>query len=318
MRLVFTDWNTMSMNGDLSSDCFESYSEIVKYPYTKPEDVIKNIGDAEMVLCNKTLISDEVFCKCPNLRYIGVLATGYNTVDIDSASKHGVVVCNAGTYSTMAVAQHTFAMILYYYNKISLYDVDVKNDAWKHSPQFSYFPYSTMELSGKTLSVIGYGSIGRQVAKIGEAFGMHVIVSTRTTPKDCPFELVSLEQAFKEADILTIHTPLTPYTINMVCWERLKTMKPTAMLVNTARGGIVVEKDLAKALQQGIIAQAAIDVLQEEPMKTTPLDGLSNCLITPHIAWTPHETRKRLLDISLENVKLFLQGTPQNVVSAKI
>lgn len=315
MKLVITDWSTMSMTDDLSIANLQALADVTAYPYTAPEEAAARIGDAELLLCNKTPITADVLSVCPNLRYIGVMATGYNNIDMEAAAQRGITVCNAGSYSTMAVAQHTFALILHHYSKIASYDRAVRAGAWQKSTQFSWFPYPTFELAGKTLCVIGFGSIGKQVAAIGAAFGMQVQIATRTQPQNCLYPVISIEDAFRLADVLTIHTPLNEGTKNLVCAERLARMKPDAFLVNTARGGVVVEEDLSAALKSGQIAGAALDVLECEPMsEQTPLSQLPNCTITPHVAWASTETRKRLLQIVTENVAAFLNGTPQHVV----
>lgn len=317
MKLVITDWQTMCHDSELSCACFEEFAQVTAYPLTKPEETAQRIGNAELLLCNKTLITKEVIAACPNLRYIGVLATGYNNIDMEAAKAAGITVCNAGTYSTDAVAQYVFAQILYHYNSIHLYENDVRSGGWRKAAAFSYFPYPTYELRGKTLSVIGYGSIGRQVAKLGDAFGMKIVIATRTKPEGCPYELVSIEDAFSRADVLTIHTPLTSETKGMISAENLARMKPSALLINTARGPIAEEAALAEALKSGRIAAAALDVLETEPMSAdTPLKDIPSCIITPHIAWSPLETRQRLLGIAYENLRCYLGGTPQNVVSA--
>lgn len=317
MKLVITDWQTLCSQDEFSIECFRPYAdEIVVYPYTKPEDTAERIGDADLLICNKTRITAEVMQRCPNLKYIGLMATGYNNIDIEAARAAGITVCNAGTYSTDAVAQYVFAQMLYHFNSIHLYEQDVRDGGWINAPVFSYFAYPLGELTGKTLAVIGYGSIGRQVAKIGESFGMKVIVATRTTPTDCPYPLVSIDEAFAAADVLTIHTPLTPQTERMVNAERLSAMKPEALLINAARGGVVDEEALAEALKNGTLAAAALDVLNQEPMSAdTPLANLPNCRITPHIAWAPLETRSRLLGIIEGNLAAFLKGCPTHVVS---
>lgn len=225
-------------------------------------------------------------------------------------------VCNVAGYSTDAVAQHTFALILHHYSRVAQYDAAVRQGAWKQAKTFCIMPYPMQELAGKTLAVVGYGSIGKKVAAIGAAFGMRLCIATRTQPQNSPYPLVSLDEAFRQADILTLHTPLTEQTAGMVNARRLSTMKPTALLVNTARGGLIVEADLAQALQKGVIAGAALDVLTEEPMGDTPLFGLENCTLTPHAAWTPLETRQRLLELAAENLRCWLAGTPQNVITA--
>lgn len=315
MKLVITDWQTLSMSDDLSTAPLQAMADVTAYPFTTPEEAAVRIGDASLLLCNKTPITAEVIAACPNLRYIGVMATGYNNIDMQAAADRQITVCNAGSYSTMAVAQHTFALMLHHYSRIAAYDRAVRTGAWEKSQSFSWFPYPTTELAGKTLCIIGYGSIGRQVAQIGAAFGMQVQITTRTKPENCPYPLVSMAEAFASADVLTIHTPLTPETAHLVCQERLATMKPTALLINTARGAIVDETALAAALKAGTIAGAALDVLETEPMSVhTPLRQLPNCTITPHVAWAPLETRRRLLQIVTDNVAAFLQGTPQHVV----
>lgn len=235
---------------------------------------------------------------------------------MNAAKSAGITVCNAGTYSTDAVAQYVFAQILYHYNKIHLYNEDVRSGGWIKAPVFSYFPFPTQELNGKTIAVIGYGSIGRQVVKIADAFGMNVIINTRTTPINCPYELVSVQEAFARADVLTVHTPLTTETKGLISRENLALMKSSAFLINTARGAIADEFALAEVLKENKIAGAALDVLECEPMSdSTPLRELKNCIITPHIAWSPLETRQRLLDIAYNNLKSYLEDRPQNVVS---
>lgn len=315
MKIVILDWKTMTMNNDISPDCFKSLGEVSCYDYTPNELAAERIADAEAVLCNKVLITDEVMKKCPNLKYIGLFATGYNNIDIDFVAENGIVVCNAGEYSTMAVAQQVFAYILHHYNKISRYDDAVKNGEWIGSESFSYFPYATDELLGKTLSVVGYGSIGRAVAKIGSAFGMNVIVNTRTAPQSCPYTVTGLQAAVKQADVLTFHCPLTEATKGLVSKELVSQMKESAILINTSRGAVVNETDLADALKNHKISAAYLDVLENEPMRAdTPLKALENCIITPHIAWAAYETRKRLLEIVYDNLDGFLKGSIRNSV----
>lgn len=316
MKIAITDWQTMCLGNELSYKCFENFGTVSVYPLTKPDETIKNIGNAEILICNKTPITENVIKECKNLRYIGVLATGYNNIDINAAKKAGITVCNAGTYSTDAVAQYVFAQILYHYNKIHLYEEDVRNGGWISASAFSYFPFPSYELKGKTIAIIGYGSIGRQVAKIADAFGMNIIINTRTKPINCSYELVSIQEAFARADILTIHTPLTDKTKGLISQDNLALMKSSAILINTARGAIADEFALADALKENKIAGASLDVLEHEPMReNTPLKGLANCIITPHVAWSPLETRQRLLDIACNNLKSYLEGIPQNVVS---
>ena len=253
---------------------------------------------------------------CPNIKYIGLFATGFNNVDIAYAAKKGIPVCNAGQYSTNAVAQQTFAYILDHFSKIRDYDKAVRNGEWERSPAFSYFPVPTAELAGKTLSIVGYGSIGRKVAEIGHAFGMNIVVSTRTMPADCPYEVTDMLTAAEKADVLTFHCPLTEQTKGIIGKELLSHMKPSAMLINTARGGIVNEPELADALRNGTISAAYADVLEKEPMSPdTPLKNIPNCIITPHTAWAPLETRQRLVDIVCDNIRAWQNGSPKNKVN---
>jgi glycerate dehydrogenase len=316
MKIVVLDWRTMTMNDDLSPDILKQFGDVTVYPLTKPEDAAGRIADADAVLCNKVPITRDVMEKCPNLRYIGLFATGYNNVDIEFATSRKITVCNAGQYSTNAVAQQVFAYILDFYSRINDYNTLVSKGEWESSEIFSYFPIPTHELSGKTLSIVGYGSIGKAVAKIGEAFGMRILISTRTAPTDCEYELTDLDTAAANADILTIHCPLTDKTQGMVNARLLSEMKPSAVLVNTSRGGVVVEADLADALGSGKIAAAYLDVLGCEPMSPqTPLKSAKNCVITPHTTWAAHETRSRLLQIVCDNMAAWLNGSPQNKVN---
>lgn len=316
MKIAVLDWYTVNISGDISTAPLEELGDVKIIPLTSPEETASNIGDAEIVLCNKVMITREVIDSCPNLKYIGLFATGYNNVDIAYASEKNITVCNAGSYSTNAVAQQTFAYILDYCNKIRDYDVAVKNGEWEKFPSFSYFPIPTVELAGKTLSIVGYGSIGRQVAKIAEAFNMNIVVSTRTKPVDCPYEVTDIMTAVRKADILTFHCPLTEKTKGIINAGLLAEMKPTAVLINTSRGAVVNEKDLADALSQGRIAMAYLDVLEKEPMSPdTPLKNVRNCVITPHTSWAAFETRKRLVDIVCGNIRAWQNGTPINKVN---
>ena len=316
MKIAVLDWYTVNISGDIPTTQLEELGDVKIIPLTKPEETAANIGDADIVLCNKVLITKEVMDACPNIKYVGLFATGFNNVDIDYAAKKGIAVCNAGQYSTNAVAQQTFAYILDRFSRVRDYDTAVKNGEWERSPAFSYFPVPTSELAGKTLSIVGFGSIGRKVAEIGSAFGMNIVVSTRTQPKDCPYEVTDLFTAAEKADVLTFHCPLTDKTAGIINKELLSHMKPSAMLVNTSRGGVVNEADLAEALNSGKIAAAYLDVLVKEPMSPdTPLKGAKNCVITPHTAWAPLETRQRLVDIVCDNIRAWQNGSPKNKVN---
>ena len=253
---------------------------------------------------------------CPKIKYVGTFATGYNVVDIEACRRRGITVCNAPDYSTHAVSQHTFALLLALYGRICNYDKSVRDGDWIKSKTFCYFPYPTSELYGKRFGVYGYGNIGKAVAKIAEAFGAEVVISTRTPPKDCPYKQVTLEEMLKTCDVVSLHCPLTEKTAKMIDAEALKLMKKSAVLINTARGGLVDERALADALNDGTIGGAGLDTVAAEPMRAdNPLYGAKNCIITPHIAWTALETRTRLVGIVAGNLKAFIDGAPRNVVS---
>ncbi|MCR4647155.1 MAG: D-2-hydroxyacid dehydrogenase [Oscillospiraceae bacterium] len=315
MKIVIPDWSTMSAV-NMGFSVFEEFGEVICCGSTKPEEAAEKIGDAEIVLVNKTPITAEVMDKCPDLRYIGLFATGYNNIDIPAATAHGITVCNAGSYSTQAVIQHTFALLLSLAGNLPQYEKAVAGGEWERSATFSYFPYPVHELYGKTMSIIGYGSIGQGVAKVADAFGMNVLVHTRSIPKDCPYELVSREEAFRRADVLSVHCPLTEQTAQLLCKETLALMKPSAYVLNTARGGIADEQAVADALNEGRIAGYGTDVLVREPMDpATPLKTAKNCIITPHIAWSALETRDRLVGIVAGNLRNYLEGHPTNQVN---
>ena len=308
-KAVILDADTVT-SGDVSLEPLTSLSETIVYGYTEPDKVATNIGDAEIVLTNKCRITEEVFEACPNLGLIGLFATGYNNIDIESARKHGCVVANVPGYSSDAVAQHTFALILNYFSKIHDYNNYVQSGGWCKSKLFTHFDIPLNELSGKTIGIIGYGAIGKQVAKIASAFNMNVLVYTRTGSKN------TLDEVLKSSDIVTLHCPLNDGTKELINAETLSMMKPTALLVNTSRGGVINENDLADALKTGKIASAAIDVLTEEPVSPDcPLLGLQNCVITPHVAWAPIETRVRLIGLVADNINAYLSGNPTNNVA---
>lgn len=314
-KTAVLDWDTVS-TGDISKSEIFSDGEINFYGLTKPEETAERIGNSSIALVNKVLITEEVIKACPDLRYIGLFATGFNNIDLKAAKEHGITVCNAGSYSTNAVAQHTFALILQHYSRISEYNAFTASGKWTASPTFSAFPYPMHELAGRTLAVVGFGSIGKAVAKIADAFGMNVIITTRTKPEGCPYETVTPEEAFSRADIITFHCPLTEATRGFISRERLALMKKDAIVINTSRGPVADEQALADALNSERIAGAGLDVLEYEPMRPDcPLIGAKNCIITPHSAWAPLETRRRLIGIVNQNIKAYLNGTPENVVN---
>ncbi|MCD7846758.1 MAG: D-2-hydroxyacid dehydrogenase [Oscillospiraceae bacterium] len=308
-RAVILDADTVT-SGDVSLEPLTSLVDTTVFGFTAPDEIATNIGDAEIVLTNKCRITEEVFLKCPNLKFIGLFATGYNNIEIDAARKHGCVVANVPGYSSDAVAQHTFALILNHFSKIHEYNNYVQSGSWGKSKLFTHFEIPLNEISGKTIGIIGYGAIGKSVAKIAKAFNMDVLVYTRTGPSN------TLEEVLKGSDIVTLHCPLNEGTRELINAETLSMMKPTAMLVNTSRGGVINERDLAEALNNGTIAFAAVDVLTEEPISPEcPLLGLPNCVITPHVAWAPIETRVRLIGLVRDNIKAYLDGSPTNNVA---
>ena len=315
IRLVILDSETVT-RGDVSLDGITALADSSVFGYTPNEKVAEAIGDADAVICNKCLITQEVFDKCPNLKYVGLFATGYNNVDLAAASRRGAVVCNVPAYSTNAVAQHTFALILDYYNKVAEYKKTVADGDWVNYKLFSYFYIPTTEIAGLTLGIIGYGDIGRKTAEIARAFGMNVVTYTRSPQKVTDGTRVcTLEELLSISDAVSLHCPLTPENGKMINTETLALMKPNTLLVNTARGGLIDEQALAEALNDGRLGGARLDTLTYEPMREDcPLRGAKNCAITPHIAWAPIETRVRLLEKVAENLKAWINSKPINVV----
>ena len=289
------------------------------YDRTKPDEIIERCQSSEIILTNKVPIDAEAIKKLPNLKYIGVTATGYNIIDIEAAKERGVIVTNVPGYSTESVVQLTFALLTELCHRVQKHSDAVINGKWSSSLDFSFWDYPLIELSGKTMGIIGFGGIGQRVADVAGAFGMKVIAHSRTETdqsKRMNFEWVDLDGLFSRADVISIHSPLTTKTEGLVNKDRLKTMKPSAFVINTARGPIIVEEDLAWALNNGVIAGAGLDVLSQEPPKgDNPLLQAKNCIITPHIAWASVEARKRLMDTIVENIKAYLAGSPTHVVN---
>lgn len=314
MKITILDGNALNP-GDLSWSPLEQFGELNVFPRTSPDLVAERIGDSDVILLNKINITEDVLSKCPNLKYIGVQATGYNVIDLEACRKHGVTVTNVPSYSTSGVAQMVFSYISEFASRPALHDASVKNGDWVRCPDFCYWKTPLIELEGRTIGIYGYGSIGRKVAKIAKAYGMKVIVCTRT-PKDDIENPVDFGTLLEESDFLTLHAPLTEKTREVINKKSLSLMKKSAFLINTARGLLVNEQDVRDALDNGIIAGYAADVVSEEPMKSNnPLLGAKNCILTPHIAWAAVETRQRLLDVVVENLKCWTLGKPQNVVS---
>ena len=315
MKIVLTDAQTV-IDELVTADCLNEFGEVTAHGLLRYDEVAEAIADAEIVICNKTLLNSETLRLAKKLKYIGLFATGYNNIDIEYCRKNGITVCNAGSYSTNAVAQQTFALILEHYNKVAKYDQYVKDGKWKRSPTFSPFVYPLNELSGKTIGIVGLGTIGKEVAAIANAFHMNVIAYNRSR-RDVPnVEQVSFERLLEESDIITVHCPLNPDSEDLFNKETFMKMKQGALFVNTARGGVMVEQDLYDALECGHLGGACIDVLRVEPMEEECiLTQAKNCIITPHVAWAPLETRLRLMDIVADNIRCSLNGTPKNVVS---
>lgn len=315
MKIVITDWQTVARN-DLPIEKLEALGEIKVYNLTSEDQLVERVKDADIALCNKTVFSKEVLEKCDKLKYIGLFATGYNNIDTAFAREKGITVCNAGSYSTNSVAQHTFALLLEHMNQIGNYNKMVADGDWCKSEVFSPFVFHLEELSGKTIGIIGFGNIAKAVAKIAIAFGMKVLVYTRTPKEAENIEFVSFDELLRRSDVVSVHCPLNDQSYRMFNAQSFAKFKDGAFFINTARGGVMDEVALRDALESGKLSGAAIDVLEYEPMRPDcALLGAKNCIITPHIAWAPLQTRLRLLDIVADNIKAFLDGNPINVVN---
>lgn len=312
MKIVLTDAQTV-LDDLVNADVLKQFGEVEEYGLLRYDEVAEKIADADMVVCNKTLLDKNTLRLAKNLKYIGLFATGYNNIDINYCKEHNIAVCNAGSYSTNAVAQHTFALILEHFNKTANYNKYVQDGCWKRSKTFSPFVYPLAELAGKTLGIVGFGNIGRAVAKIANAFEMRVIAFNRSEKQADGVEFVSFNDLLKESDVVTVHCPLNSESQDMFDKNAFAKMKKGALFVNTARGGVMIEQDLFDALQSEHLGGAAIDTLRVEPMEENCiLMGAKNCIMTPHIAWAPVETRVRLMNIVAENIKAFLRGASQN------
>lgn len=318
MKIVVLDGYCLNP-GDLSWDGLRALGEVEVFDRTAAEDVVARAAGAEIVFTNKTPLSAEALAQLPALRYIGVLATGYNVVDVAAAKAHGVVVANIPTYGTASVAQFVFALLLELCHNVGLHAGAVRAGEWSRNPDWSFWKSPLVELAGKTMGIIGFGRIGRATGKIADAMGMRVIAND-TYQGDAPaydgFRWAGVEELLRESDVVSLHSPLFPDTKGMINTRTLDLMKPSAFLINTSRGPLVVDTELADALNAGRIAGAGLDVLSLEPPESeNPLLKARNCLVTPHIAWATREARSRLMDLAVENVTAFLSGTPRNVVS---
>ena len=303
--------------GDLSWDILSSQTDnFILYDRTAPEDIVARIADAQVVLTNKTPVSKETMDACPNLSYIGVLATEYNVVDVAAASERGITVTNIPTYGTDAVAQYTMALLLELCHHVGAHNDSVHRGDWSRSKDFCYWNYPLTELSGKTMGIIGYGRIGQAVALRAKAFGMNILAySHGDIPEDGIAKSVPLQELLSNSDVVSLHCPLTPQTNELINETAIQWMKDGAMLINTARGPLVNEKAVADALSAGKLAGMASDVCTVEPVAASnPLLSAPNCILTPHIAWAAKESRERLMKIAGENLIAYLEGHPQNVV----
>jgi len=319
MKIVVLDGYTLNP-GDLNWEKFSEIGELKVYDRTSPQDILERTTDANIVLTNKTVLTAENIAAMNKVEYIGVLATGVNVVDLEYTKKTGITVTNVPGYSGSSAAQMVFALILELTNRVGHHSQTVTDGKWSVSKDFCYWDYPLVELEGITLGIVGYGGIGKAVARIGLAFGMNILIYNRSVPPDLPDGITysDLDNLIHSSDIISLHCPLTPQTKGMINKESLAQMKKTAYLINTSRGPLIVENDLADFLNEGRIAGAAMDVLDVEPPdKNCPLLTAKNCYITPHIAWATIASRERLMSIAVENIKSYLAGNPQNVVPRK-
>ena len=320
MKIVILDGRALNP-GDLSYDCINQFGDVDLYQHTdSKEEAIARIGDAQIVLTNKVPITEDILSACPNIRLICVLATGYNIVDCDAATRRQIPVCNVPSYGTAAVAQFTLALMLELCHRIGLHDAVVHDGKWCRCSNFCFWDTPQMELGGKTIGIIGFGRIGQAVARLSAAFGMNVLAYSRTQRpvEGLDAKYVDLDTLLANSDFVSLHCPLFPETEKLINEETISKMKDGAFLINTSRGGVLDEQAVADALRSGKLAGAAVDVVSQEPMKEeNPLLTAPNCIISPHIAWAPTESRQRLLDCVVENIRCFLKGTPQNVVNLR-
>lgn len=323
MKIVILDGSAANP-GDISWGALEKLGEVIAYDVTSKDQLIERMQGAECAITNKTVFDREALDSLPDLKYIGVLATGYNVVDLEAAREHGVTVTNVPEYATFATAQMTMALLLELTNLVGLHTASVMNGDWVRSPQFCYFKSPLTELAGKTIHILGLGKIGKRVAQMASSFGMTVtatphnasLLGTTVDVSGIPVRCMSFEDGIKGADVVSLHCPLTDDTREIVNAGSLSGFKRGALLINCARGPVVNEKAVREALDSGLLGGYGCDVVCVEPMlPDNPLLGASNCVITPHIAWTPVETRIRLIDAAAQNLKAFLDGNPVNKVN---
>jgi len=318
MKIVVLDGYTLNP-GDISWEGLEALGEVTVYDRTKPEEVVERIGDAEVVYTNKTPITRDTLDQCGNIRFIGVLATGYNIIDIEAAKEKGIPVSNIPTYGTAAVSQFAIALLLELCHHIGEHSDAVKNGEWTSNPDWCFWKYPLVELAGKTMGIVGFGRIGQDTGKIAQALGMKVLAFDAYKRPELESETcryADLDTLLAESDVISLHCPLFPDTEGIINKDTIAKMKTGVMIINDSRGPLIVEEDLRDALNSGKVAGAALDVVSTEPIKMdNPLLSAKNVILTPHIAWAPKESRQRLMDIAVENLQCFVDGTPQNVVN---
>ena len=317
MKIVILDGYTENP-GDLSWSGFEAIGETIVYDRTPADQIVSRIGDAEIVIVNKTPLSEEVFQECPSIRYVGVLATGYNIVDVEAAKKRGIPVCNIPTYGTTAVAQMTMALLLEVCHHAAEHSMAVKAGEWTNNVDWCFWNYPLIELSGKTMGIIGFGRIGQIVGKLARAFGMQVIAYDEHQSESGKeiVDYVALDELLARSDVISLHCPLFESTKGIINRENIGKMKGGVIILNTSRGPLIEEDALAEALESGKVYAAGLDVVSTEPIREdNPLLKCNNAIITPHIAWAPKESRQRLMDIAVDNLIAFVKGEPKNVVN---
>ncbi|MFQ5666674.1 MAG: D-2-hydroxyacid dehydrogenase [Candidatus Binatia bacterium] len=319
MRIVVLDGYTLNP-GDNPWDALTRFGELTVYERTQEKEIAARARPADIILTNKTPLTADTLARLPKLRFISVLATGYNVVDAAAAGARGIPVSNVPEYGTASVAQHVFALLLELCHHVGLHDAAVKAGEWTGTPDFCFWKVSPVELAGLTMGIVGFGRIGRRVGDLARAFGMTVVAAGRARPEvagDAPVTMTDVADVFARADAVSLHCPLTPSNARFVNHDLLSRMKPSAFFINTARGGLVDEAALAEALNAGRLAGAALDVVSVEPMQwENPLRGARNCVITPHMAWGSLAARRRLMAVTVENVAAFLSGHPINVVNS--
>lgn len=317
MKITVLDGYTLNP-GDNPWSPVEQLGELTVYDRTPASEIVNRAQGAEIILTNKVPLSAETLAQLPDLKYIGVLATGFNIIDTAAARERGIIVTNVPAYSTDAVAEHVMGFVLNHYRAQALHSQEVLSGSWQTCPDFSFWKTPLHELAGKTMGIVGFGTIGQRVGEMAAAFHMDILANSRSRSATVPyaFSWASVEEIFASSDIVTLHCPQTPETTGLVNRRMLETMKPSSYLINTARGGLIVEEDLAAVLHEGRIAGAAVDVASVEPIQPdNPLLGAKNLVVTPHIAWAALEARERLMGITAENIRAFQSGKPVNVVN---